>query len=243
MHCNQARQIYDQNIQAYLKSPVGGKNNIQSKALSRFLRFLKPGARVLDLGCGPGMNAELVMNSYPHIRVTGLDLSRVMIRHARKRAPKGDFHCLDIRTASYPENAFDAIIVASVAYHLKPAELAELIRNAAAALKPDGLLFLNFWSGGYSGFKQLDFANRPMMVYYHEDTFLSQLIRLHAFGSLSVKKHPRQLDTASGQESITDVYYVGQALKTYSAADLLIYDSMYSVAHRVFEKGVRKKSL
>jgi len=241
MHCNQAKQIYDQNIQAYLDSPVGGKNDIQNQVFTHFLRFLNPGASVLDLGCGPGTNAKIMLKSHPHVRITGLDLSKAMIRQARKAVPDGIFHCRDIRTVRYPENVYDAVIIASVAFHLKPKELIELIKNAAAVLKPDGLLFLNYWSGEYSGFKQLDFADRPMMVHYHDDSFLSQIIRFYAFGNLAVKRHQRRLATATGSELITDTYYFGQTLKNMNAADLLRHNTMNSVIHRIFEKGFRKR--
>ena len=242
MHCIQASQIYDQSLSAYIDSPIGGKNEVQNKALARFLRFLTPGARVLDIGCGPGGNAKLMIKANPLVHVTGVDLSKAMIGYARKSVPGGTFHCKDIRVMQYPENAYDAVILASVVFHLNPEELIGLIKNIAAALKPDGLLFLNFWSGMYSGFKRLDFAERPMMVYYYDDSFLFHLVRFFAFGNLAVYRYQRKLETAVGAETITDNYYYGQTLKNVSEADMDRYDAMKTVLYRIFERGGQKRS-
>ena len=221
MHCNQAKQVYDRSIEAYLNSPIGGKNYIQDNVLAHFLHFLPHCAKVLDLGCGAGSNANLVMKGAPHAKVTGLDISKAMIQYAQETVPEGTFHCRDIRNVHLPENTYDAVIVASVAFHLKPEEMSGLFKKIAAALKPDGLLFLNYWSGEYSGFKHLDFADRPMMIYYHNDSFFTRLIRSHAFGNLAVKRYPRKLVTAINPEIISDNYFFGQILKNMHASDLL----------------------
>jgi SAM-dependent methyltransferase len=176
---------------------------------------------VLDLGCGPGINASFLLETDMLCKVTGVDISKGMIRRARETAPKAIFHCRDIRYVHFPENAYDAVIVASVIFHLHPAELTGLIRMIANVLKPDGLLFLNFWSGEYSGFKSLDFADRPMMVHYHDEPFLSQLLRRYSFGNLSVKKNCRKLETSAGSESVTEVFCIEHSLKDKKARDLL----------------------
>ena len=52
--------------------------------------FLKPGARILDPGCGAGMPAtkQLVEKGYD---VTGLDFSPVQIERARRLVPGATF--------------------------------------------------------------------------------------------------------------------------------------------------------
>ncbi|MDR0468572.1 MAG: class I SAM-dependent methyltransferase [Peptococcaceae bacterium] len=220
-------QIYDACAQTYDDSPLGGKNAVQHSVFKRFLSFLCPGSKVLDLGCGPGINASFLLETDILCKVTGVDISKGMIRRARETVPKASFFCRDILTIHLPEDAYDAVVVASVIFHLHPSELASLIRLIANALRPDGLLFVNFWSGEYSGFKSLDFTDRPMMVYYHDDSFLSHLMHRYSFGSLSLKKYRRELETSAGPETVTEVSYIGHSLKDKKVRNLIRSDAMY----------------
>jgi SAM-dependent methyltransferase len=52
------------------------------------LGLLRPGARVLDLGCGPGLYAERMARA--GCAVTGMDISPRSIAHARERAERGN---------------------------------------------------------------------------------------------------------------------------------------------------------
>ncbi len=192
---------------------MGGKNTLQDKTFRHFLRYLSPKANVLDLGCGAGTHLKLVLESNPARKVTGIDLCPEMIKAARQSVPKGCFRCQDLRTFSFPESTYDAVILSSVINHLKAEELEKLVVDVAYTIKPDGLLFMNFWSGEYSGFKCLDFSDRPMLINYYDCLYILNLMRDHNFGSLKVKKFHQQLDTSAGSETIQGCYYFGHMLK------------------------------
>lgn len=196
-----------------MNHPLGGKNTLQDKIFQLFLRYLSPKANVLDLGCGAGTHLKLVLEGNPSRKVTGIDLCPEMIKTARQSVPKGTFACRDLRTFKFPESTYDAVILASVINHLKAEELEKLVVDVAYTIKPDGLLFMNFWSGEYSGFKCLDFADRPMLVNYYDCLYILNLMRDHNFGSLKVKRFHQQLETSAGSETIQDCYYFGHMLK------------------------------
>jgi SAM-dependent methyltransferase len=69
-----------------------------SAAVARLSALVPPGARVLDLGCGPGRYAELLAAS--GCSVTGVDLSRRSIDHARRRAAELGL-AIDYRLADF----------------------------------------------------------------------------------------------------------------------------------------------
>jgi SAM-dependent methyltransferase len=167
----------------------------------------------LDLGCGAGAYLKLVLDTGPARRVTGVDLCPEMIKAARETAPTGTFYCQDLRTFNYSENAYDAVILASVINHLKDDELQELAAKMAYTIKPDGLIFVNFWSGEYSGFKLLEFADKPMLINYYDDLYISSLMRRHHFANLKVQRAHCQLGTSIGPEVVQDCYYFGHLLK------------------------------
>jgi SAM-dependent methyltransferase len=73
---------------------------------------LEAGDRVLEVGCATGaLTSYLAGNGY---RVTGLDRSTDMITRAGKDHPQLEFVVGDATSLSYDDNAFDAVVAASV---------------------------------------------------------------------------------------------------------------------------------
>jgi ubiquinone/menaquinone biosynthesis C-methylase UbiE len=114
------------------------------RALSRAryaLLELRPGERVIEVGCGLGDNArELASLVGPQGRVVALDASEAMIDEARKRSVSSnlpiDFVTGDAYCLKFSDNTFDACWVERVLEHLAdPARaIAEMVRVA----KPGG---------------------------------------------------------------------------------------------------------
>lgn len=77
---------------------------------------LKPGQRVLDVGVGTGISLPL----YPdYVRVTGVDLSREMLREAQKKVVAHHLHHaalseMDAGHLAFPDHTFDVVIAAFV---------------------------------------------------------------------------------------------------------------------------------
>ena len=73
--------------------------------------LLKPGMKVLDLGCGPGLYAERLCRA--GAIVVGLDISERSLEYARGRAAEAqlpvEYRCMDFLTMEYVD-AFDAVI-------------------------------------------------------------------------------------------------------------------------------------
>ncbi|HSP81091.1 MAG TPA: methyltransferase domain-containing protein, partial [Myxococcaceae bacterium] len=75
------------------------------------LTGLRPGAHVLDAGCGPGViTGELAEVVGPSGRVTGLELSPERLEEARRlnaHRPEVSFVQADIRRTGLPDASFD----------------------------------------------------------------------------------------------------------------------------------------
>jgi ubiquinone/menaquinone biosynthesis C-methylase UbiE len=92
-------------------------------------RFVTPGTRVLDLGCGPGRGSAALAERYG-ARVTGLDASPEMLAAARQIVP-ADVELVEARAEDlpFPAEAFDAAIAQFVVHLLdRPRAFAELRR-------------------------------------------------------------------------------------------------------------------
>ena len=98
---------------------------------------LRPGMRVLDVGCGPGRHARALAEH--GIDVVGLDVSERFVELARDGAPDGAvFVCEDARAMQY-DREFDAVIsLCQGAFGLVPGEDTEVLRRMVAALRPGG---------------------------------------------------------------------------------------------------------
>lgn len=103
-----------------------------------------PGCRILDLGCGTGLELEFYFPRNPAARVTGIDLSREMLEALRRKFPDRD---LDLRRGSYlelslGETEYDAAISVESLHHFPPETKRELYRRLLSALKPGGCFIL-----------------------------------------------------------------------------------------------------
>ena len=101
---------------------------------------LKPGSKILDLGCGPGLYT--IRFSRRGCRVTGMDFSQNSIDYARSQARQEgldiEYICQNYLTLDY-DGVFDAV---SLIYYdlgvLAEAERDQLLKRVARALKPSG---------------------------------------------------------------------------------------------------------
>ncbi|MBK9422504.1 MAG: class I SAM-dependent methyltransferase [Flavobacteriales bacterium] len=107
---------------------------------------LQPGDKLLDMGCGRGRHAELFADA--GLDVTGIDLSRASIEHARACVPKARFEIFDIREP-YAQGTFDAVVClfTSLGYSGDRNDDQRAIDAAAAALKSGGLFVLDLLNG------------------------------------------------------------------------------------------------
>jgi SAM-dependent methyltransferase len=106
---------------------------------------LAPGARVLDLGCGPGRVA--VPLARRGFRVTGVDFHAGFLARARDRAAREGARLDLVRgdaAALALAPAFDAVLSVfnSFGYFADPAEDVRVLERAHAALRPGGRLLL-----------------------------------------------------------------------------------------------------
>jgi SAM-dependent methyltransferase len=112
---------------------------------------LRPGERVLDVGCGPGRHAyELAARG---LTVHGVDISERFIELARASAsPGATFERLDARQLPFVAQFDAAICLCQGAFGLMTVdgENEAVLRGIAAALKPDGRLALSAFSGYYA---------------------------------------------------------------------------------------------
>ena len=102
------------------------------------------GSRVLDLGCGTGLELEEYFSLNPGAAVTGIDLSGVMLDALKAKFPDKKLTLIQASYFDEPlgENLYDAAVSVESLHHF-PAEMkAALYGKLHAALKDGGLFVL-----------------------------------------------------------------------------------------------------
>ncbi|GGV38426.1 SAM-dependent methyltransferase [Streptomyces spectabilis] len=130
---------------AYWESPDGTLEDAQRDKLELICRklALKPGMRLLDVGCGWGSMAIHAAREHG-VRVVGVTLSREQAAYARKRiAEEGLTDRVEIRVQDYRDvrdGPYDAISSVGMAEHVGADRYLDYARDLHTLLKPGGRL-------------------------------------------------------------------------------------------------------
>jgi SAM-dependent methyltransferase len=120
---------------------------------------LRPGDRVLDLGCGTGSLAVAAKRLQPAAQVVGIDPDPKALRRARARALRAG---LEIGfeegfgdALPFAGGAFDRIVSSLVLHHLTLEEKRATLRECARVLAPEGTLHVLDFAAPRDGLDRL----------------------------------------------------------------------------------------
>lgn len=151
------------NVDEYIKMAEG----YDGRDLIEILKKQLPReSTVLELGMGPGIDLEILSESY---KVTGSDFSRVFIDLYREKDTNMDLLVLDaVKIQS--DRTFDCIYSNKVLHHLTRTDLDLSFSRQSEVVNTGGLIMHSFWHGSKEEFFQgLGF------VYYEEEE-IAQMI-------------------------------------------------------------------
>ena len=117
--------------------------------LKNFIKYIKPGDKVLDLGCGNGKLRLLFKDV--KVDYVGVDNSKELIRLGQFKTEfeleKQKFIVADVTQLPFPDNSFDIIFFIAVFHHIPSKSLRlQTLKEAKRVLRPGGMLIMANWN-------------------------------------------------------------------------------------------------
>ncbi len=129
---NKIADIWNKERQWYIEQP----------SIDEAIKYLKPSASILDVGCGSGKPiAEYLLKS--GFDVYGLDFSEKLIKYAENIIPKEKLFITDICDFT-TDIKFDAIICWFTLFHIHADNHFDVLKKFHSFLKPKGILLITF---------------------------------------------------------------------------------------------------
>ncbi|MGH2750551.1 MAG: class I SAM-dependent methyltransferase [Actinomycetota bacterium] len=160
--------------EAYLRYSFTKGTRQEVRFLLELLR-LRKGARLLDVGCGPGRHA--VAFAQAGLEVTGVDVSErfleIAAQTARDAGVKASFFECDARQMPF-DGEFDAVVsICQGGFGLMGGDDSVVLRRMAEAAKPAARVVLTAFSAYYAARHQTDASLDADMGVMHERTVVT----------------------------------------------------------------------
>lgn len=146
LHSNQTISYYNRHAGAFIKdTQLVEFSSVQDA----FLKCLKPGAFILDFGCGSGRDTKYFLEK--GYQVEAIDGSEAMCAIAAA------YTGLDVKPMYFQElsaeEEYDGIWACSSILHLPWEELEDVFGKMLRALKPQGTIYTSFKYGDFEGIR------------------------------------------------------------------------------------------
>lgn len=135
---------------------------------------LNPYTRILEIGCGVGAQMIEMLIRFPHIHITGIDISeeqmskaRMNLQYSKIDPSRYELFCLDITQTQTLSKEFEAVIMVWVLEHVSNS--IEILAAAKDHLIPNGQLFLT------------EVYNDSLGFFPPQDDILSHWNKMNAF--------------------------------------------------------------
>jgi SAM-dependent methyltransferase len=150
-HVVATRDAYERYAEAYAHHR-SDRSSVRPH-IEQFAALLPGGAKVLDVGCGPGVDTgSLALRG---LQTVALDIAAAMLQMA---APHTDGRVVqaDQRALPFPDASFDGVWARCSLHHVTKAELRVVAAEIARVLRPTGLVSLTMALGLHDGFGRCD---------------------------------------------------------------------------------------
>ena len=186
----------------HMRTTIEGASSFYAYTAS--LLPAEKGARVLDLGCGTGLELEEYFRFNPRAEVTGIDLSEAMLKALKEKLPDRTVHLVlgSYFDVPFGEGVYDAAVSVESLHHFPAEQKEALYRKLHAALSDSGWFVLTDYFAESEELEKEYFQNLKLLKgeqglpeneFFHYDTPLTvdhemQVLRQAGFSDVQVLK-------------------------------------------------------
>ncbi|MCS7317396.1 MAG: methyltransferase domain-containing protein [Candidatus Dojkabacteria bacterium] len=134
---NVTSKTYNQVASEYHSRHVG--KLISQEQLDEFISLVNPPAKILDIGCGSGMDIRYLSNKYS---VKGIDFSERLVKIAKYENPNLDIEVADIITYDLGKGIYKGIWARDSIHHIPGEYLFGVFKKIFDALVNGGIFYL-----------------------------------------------------------------------------------------------------
>jgi ubiquinone/menaquinone biosynthesis C-methylase UbiE len=187
---------YDVSASAYARNTADLHPREDAK---QFIRSLPSHAKIIDIGCGPGRDAEIF--SAAGIEVVGIDFSPKMIEAAKQNSPESTFYVMDIEKISFPAESFDGAWASCALLHIPKKSISAVLDKIHLILKPEGSFYLSVKQSDVSESFEEDSRYGGITKYwsFYEPNELTYLLLNSGFKVVDLKLEGKSVDYQTHQ--------------------------------------------
>jgi tRNA (cmo5U34)-methyltransferase len=167
-----------------------------------------PGLKLLDLGCGTGLELDEIFKLNPAVHVTGIDMAEKLLEKLSRKhqVRRSQLHLVEADYLKYDfgQSVFDIVLSVQTLHHFTREVKVGLYRRILTCLKPDGFYLESDYYAPDQAFEDFHIAENKRLRaeqgittgYYHYDipyTRVNQFAMLKEAGFKSVETvNPRE---------------------------------------------------
>lgn len=163
-------ESYEKIAVDYARETAG--SGVMSGALTRLAETI-PSGHVLEIGSGPGWDADVLEEADLTVRRTDITQAFIDLQHNRGKA----IDRLDAINDSFG-GTYDAVVALAVLQHVPRGDLPRVLAKVAAALRPGGRFLVAVRLGDGVGWEVGASGNRYYLAFWTEDEFIAELARV-----------------------------------------------------------------
>mgnify|MGYP001550855312 CR=1 FL=1 len=189
------------NLSAKEYEKVISLNQTYLEQIQQFAELFQNGDEILDVGCGPGKNAQILSNN--GLAITGLDSSSAMIELAKENCPKGNFILSEAQSLRM-DKKFKGICLSFIIVHLSDTDAEKLLQSVSEHIEKEGYVYLSFMTGKEAGFEITSFSSNKIFFNYYEPDYIISVMEQKGLKNISHKMY----GYTETDGSITDEHFM-----------------------------------